>query len=176
MLSVDINNISGLKRSAPGRQEISTSQFFIEKVEWPGIARQPGSVRICSAVLAPTRASPSAAVTGSAVRSFTHANPSAVVPVAHPPSSAFLGLAFLRLSPASLRRAFAPSSVASLGFVYVRTSPADTFRAEIMPGNALARLHLPPGLPLGLSNYVLVTHVPYVCFSCISHSKIVLFV
>ena len=113
-----------------------------------------GSVHIRSAVLAPARASPSAAATGSAARSFNRANLSAAVPVAHPPSSAVLGLAFSRLSPASLGRAFAPFSAASLGFLYVRTSPADTFRAEIMPGNALAHLHLPPGLPLGLSNTV----------------------
>jgi len=111
-------------------------------------------MRIRSAVLAPACATPSAAATGSAARSFTHANLSAAVPVAHPPSSAVLRLAFSRLSPASLGRAFAPSSTAGLGFVYVRNSPADTFRAEIMPGNALARLHLPLGLPLGLSNTV----------------------
>ena len=119
--------------------------------------KNPGgtrSVRIRSAVLAPAHATPSAAATGSAARSFTRVNPSAAVPVAHPPSSAVLGLAFSRLSPASLGRAFAPSSAAGLGFVYVRNSPADTFRAEIMPGNALARSHLPPGLPLGLSNTV----------------------
>ena len=154
MLSADINNISGLKRSDPGRQQISTSRFFIEKMEWPGITRQPGSVRIRSAVLAPARASPSAAAPGSAARSFARANPSAAVPVAHPPSSAVLGLAFPRLSPASLGSAFAPSSAAGLGLIYARTSPVDTFRAEIMPGNTLARSHLPPGLPLGLSNTV----------------------
>jgi len=156
MLSADINNISGLKRSDPGRQQISTSRFFIEKVEWPGpsITRQPSSVRIRSAVLAPAHASPSAAATGSAACSFAHMNPSAAVPVAHPPSSAVLGLTFLCLSPASLGSAFAPSSAAGLGFIYARTSPADTFQAEIMPGNALAHSHLPPGFPLGLSNTV----------------------
>jgi len=154
MLSAKINNISGLKRSDPGRQQILTSRFFIEKVEGPSITRKPSSVRIRSAVLAPARASPSAAATGSAVHSFNRVNPSAAVPVAHPPSSAVLRLAFSRLSPASLGRAFAPFSAAGLGFLYVRTSPADTFRAEIMPGNALARSHLPPGLPLGLSNTV----------------------
>ena len=112
--------------------------------------KNPGgtrSVRIRSAVLAPARATPSAAATGSAVRSFTCANLSAAVPVAHPPSSAVLRLAFPRLSPASLGRAFAPSSAAGLGFVYVRNSPADTFWAEIMPGNTLAHACLSPRLP-----------------------------
>jgi len=147
MLSTDINNISGLKQSDPGRQQISTSRFFIEKVEWPGFTKQPGSVRIRSAVLAPARASPSAAVTGSAACSFACANLSTAVPVAHPPSSAVLGLAFSRLSPTLLGSAFAPSSTAGLGFIYARTSPADTFWAEIMPGNALSRAVLvPPSL------------------------------
>ena len=137
MLSADINNISSLKWSALGRQQISTSQFFIEKVEWPGITRQPSSMHIRSTVLAPARAFPSAAVTGSATCSFTHINPSTAVPVAYPPLSTFLRLMFSHLSPTLLRHTFAPSSAASLGFIYVRTSPVDTFWAEIMPGNAL---------------------------------------
>jgi len=165
MLSADINNISGLKRSDLGRQQISTSRFFIE-----GPA-SPTQQRVHPLCCACPRLSPSAAATGSAAHSFTCANPSAAVPVAHPPSSAFLGLAFSRLSPTSLGHAFAPSSTAGLGFVYVRTSPADTFWAEIMPGNTLVRSHLPPGLPLRLSNTCALC-----LFSRISHSKIVLFV
>ena len=114
MLSVDINNISSLKQSTPGRQQISTSQFFIEKVEWPGITRQPSSMHIRSTVLAPARASPSAAVTGSAACSFTRINPSAAVLVAYPPLSTFLRLTFLYLSPTLLRHTFAPSVAAAM--------------------------------------------------------------
>jgi len=153
MLSMDINNISGLKQSNPGRQQILTSQFFIEKVEWPS-TRQPGSMCIHSAVLAPACVSLSAAATGSAVQSFACMNPSTAVLVAHPPSSAVLGLVFLHLSPTLLGCVFAPSSAAGLGFIYVRTSPTDTFHAEIMPRNTLMHSHLPLGFLLRLSNTV----------------------
>ena len=98
------------------------------------------------AVLAPAHASPSAAAAGSAAHSFTFANPSGVVLLAYPPSSSRPGLAFAPFSAALLRSAFAPPSAAGTGFGYAGTSAQTTFRADIMPRNARARMHLPPGL------------------------------
>ena len=142
-------------------------------------------MRMCSAVLAPGSASPSAAVAGSAVRSFTCVNPSAAVPVAHCASSAAPGPAFLRLSATPPGFAFAPYSAAGLGFAYARSFPGDTFRAEIMPGNALVHARLSPGLPsTRLATECLSdtdtcfsgTCFLYVCFTRIYHSEIFLFV
>jgi len=99
-----------------------------------------------AAVLAPARASPSAAAACSAVHSFAPVNPSGPVPHAYPPSSSAPGLAFACFLAASLRHAFAPPSTAGTGSGYARTFTQTTFRAEMMPGNALARVHLPPEL------------------------------
>jgi len=70
-------------------------------------------------------------------------NPSGLVPHAYPPSSGAPGLAFVRFPATSLRRAFAPPSAAGTGSGYARTFTQTTFRAEMMPRNALARVRLP---------------------------------
>ena len=56
----------------------------------------------------------------------------------------------LAIGFASLVRAFALPSASSLGFEYTITPCQHTFRAEIMPGNAFARVRLSPGVPLDL--------------------------
>ena len=99
----------------------------------------------CSAVLAPSHTSPSSAAAGSTACPFSHTNPSVVVPVAHSTSSTLPGPAFSRLSAALHAHAFARLSTAALGFTSVRSSPKITFQAKIMPGNALACVHLSPG-------------------------------
>ena len=59
-----------------------------------------------------------------------------------------------------------------------KTPPQSTFRAEILPGNALARVY--PRGPLDLVFFFVDTcfrdHVPHVCFAYIYLSEIVLFV
>jgi len=66
-------------------------------------------------VLAPARASPSAAAAGSAACYSTRGNPSAAVPFAFPPPSAAPGLAFAPLSATSPGHAFASPSAAAAG-------------------------------------------------------------
>ena len=107
----------------------------------------PGGVRIRSAVLAPPCVSPSAAATGSTAHFFIRTNPSAVAPVTHSASSAAPRPAFLRLSTALPRSAFSPSFAPGIGSVHVRSTPRNTFQDELIPGNALARVRLSPGLP-----------------------------
>jgi len=93
-------------------------------------------------VLSPACASPSTAL------SFTHANPSMAGPVAYLPSGAAPGLAFLPYSAALPGYMFAPSSAAIPWFAHAGTPAQTMFRAEIMPGNAFAHAHFPPGHPL----------------------------
>ena len=112
-------------------------------MEWPSIARQPGSVRICSTVLAPARMSPSAAAAGSAAPFFTHANPSAAFLLAHSASSAAPRTALLHLSAALPQTTFAPPSGTVLGFAHVEEPSGKYFWAEIMPGNVLAHVFIP---------------------------------
>ena len=106
--------------------------------------RAPSSVRIRSAVLAPARAPPSAAPAGSLRRLYNCANPSAEVPAAYPPSSAVPRPAISQLSAAFPRAAFVPPFSAGSRLAHVGISPKNTFRAEIMPGNTLARVHVSP--------------------------------
>ena len=74
-------------------------------------AAMPAPALHVPAVLAPACVSPSTAAAGSAVHSFTFANPSGAVLLAYLPSSSGPGLAFAPFSAASLRSAFvtAPS-------------------------------------------------------------------
>jgi len=97
--------------------------------------------------LSPARASPSAAVVGSTALFFTCANPSMVGPVAYPPSGAAPGLVFSPYSAAPPGYTFAPSSTAVLWFAHAGTPAQTMFQAEIMPGNAFAHAHFPPGHP-----------------------------
>jgi len=102
--------------------------------------------RPCATVLAPARATPSAAAAGSAEGSFTRANQSTAVPLGYPPSSVVPGLAFSRF-PATLQgHAFAPLSAAVPVFAYAGTSAQAFSRAQITPGNVLAHAHFTPGL------------------------------
>ena len=139
---------------APARASPSAAHFFtftnpsgavplayLPSSGAPGLAFVPHA----AAVLAPARASPSAAVAGSAAHSFALVNPSGVVPHAYPSSSGAPGLAFAPFSAASLGRAFAPPSSVGTGSRHARTSTQTPFWAQVMPGNALARVHLPPG-------------------------------
>jgi hypothetical protein len=100
---------------------------------------------IRAAVLAPARASPSAAVAGSVARSFPHASQSVVVPPPYPPLSAVPGLALSRLSTASAGPVFAPFFTSVPGSAYTGILAPTCFQGEIMPGNALAHAHFPSG-------------------------------
>jgi len=86
----------------------------------------PAPTRV--AVLAPARASPSAAATGPAAHLFTRGNPSAAIPLAYPSSSAVRADAFSHLSAAGPGRAFAPLSATGLGFGQAGTAPEKYFR------------------------------------------------
>ena len=97
------------------------------------------------AVLAPARASLSAAAVHSAARPFAHASQSAAVLPPYAPSTAAPGLALSRLSAASAGPAFAPSFTTVPGSAYAEIPAPPRFRGETMPGNALARVHFPPG-------------------------------
>ena len=97
-----------------------------------------------AAVLAPARASLSAAPVGSAARPFTHVSQSAAVPP-YPPSSAAPGLALSRLSAASAGPASASSFTTVPRSAYAEIPTPEHFRGEIVPGNALAHAHFPPG-------------------------------
>ena len=99
----------------------------------------------CAAVLAPARATPSAAAASSAEGSFTCANRSMAVPLASPPSSVVPGLAFSRFPTALQGHTFAPLSAAVPQFAYAGTSAQAFFRAEITPGNAHAHTHFTLG-------------------------------
>ena len=85
--------------------------------------QEPGRVHIHVTVCAPPRASYPAAAHGPAKGYFTCANPSAVVPVTHPPPSSAPRLAFSRLSATSPRRTFAPLSATGLMFRQAGISP-----------------------------------------------------
>ena len=141
------NNICGIKQSRAGgaNTKTSLSRFFIEKAEGPGIT--PGSVAPRATALSPACASPSAAATGLAAPLFTDANPSMSFPLAYSASSAGPGLAFSHLSAAFPMCTFAPPSSTGLGFTHVEELSENHFRAEIMPGNALAHAFI-PGAPL----------------------------
>ena len=99
----------------------------------------------CAAVLAPARATPSAAAAGSAEGSFTCANRSTAVLLAHPPSSVVPGLAFSPFPAALQGNVFAPSSSGVPEFAYARRSAQAFFRAQIMPRNAVVHSHFSPG-------------------------------
>jgi len=139
--------------------------------------RAPGSMRIRSAVLAPAHAPPSAAPAGSIRRLYNCENPSAEVPAAYPPSSAAPGPALSRLSAAFPGPAFAPPFSTGSGLAHTRASTLKTFRAQIMPRNALACARLSPGPPTRL----IKTHALATCAFClfclhyIKCSKIFLF-
>ncbi len=81
-----------------------------------------------AAVLAPARASPSAAAAGSATHFFTCGNLSAAVPLAYLSSSAAPVDTFSLLSAAKPGRGFAPLSAAGLGFGQGGTTPEKHFR------------------------------------------------
>jgi len=100
---------------------------------------------LSAAALSPARASPSAAVAGSAEGSITHANPSMGGPLTYPPSSTVPGLAFSTFPAAWPGSAFAPPSTASPGLAYAGTNAQVFFRAEIMPGNAFMHPHFTLG-------------------------------
>ena len=106
-----------------------------------------------AAVLAPTCTSPSTAATGSAAPFFHHANLSAALLLAHSASSAGSGLAFLHLSAALPGRVFAPPSGTGLGLTHAEESSEKKFRAEIMPGIALADVFIPRAPPDDLENF-----------------------
>jgi len=93
----------------------------------------------CTAALAPACATPSAE------GSFTCANRSTVVPLAYPPSSIVLGLAFLPFPAALQGHAFTPLSATVPPFAYARMSAQALFRAEITPRNAHAHAHFTLG-------------------------------
>ena len=107
----------------------------------------PGSVQIRSAVLAPARAPPSAALAGSLRHLYNCANPSAEVLAAYPPSSAVPRPAISRLSATFPRPTFAPPFSIGSRLTYVGISPKNTFRAEIMPRNTLHASMFPPRTP-----------------------------
>src|SRR5260221_13925983 len=118
------NNIHGIQRS--DRRGWRKYQILLGRT-----ARHrhtPGSVRTRAAVLAPARASPSAAAAGSATHFFTRGNPSAAVPLAYLSSSAAPADAFSLLSAAEPGRGFAPLSAAGLGFGQGGTTPEKHFR------------------------------------------------
>ena len=92
-------------------------------------------------VHSPAHMSPSAAVAGSAVPSFTHADRSTAYPLAYPPSGAAPGYAFSLLSTAPLGYALAPPSAAFPELAYTGNNSQTSFQAEIMPGNAPAHTH-----------------------------------
>ena len=101
------------------------------------------------ALPAPARASPSAAAASSAEGYLIHANQSIAVPPAYPSSSVAPAPAFSPFPAALPGRVFAPPSTAIPRFAYTGIDAQRYFRAEILPGNALARTHFPPG-PLDL--------------------------
>jgi len=106
----------------------------------PG-ARHSAACASAPLCLPPARASPSAAAAGSAAPFFTHANPSAAFPLAHSASSAAPGTVF------------APPSGAVLGFTHVEEPSGKYFRAEIVPGNALAHAFIPGAPPDDLDTH-----------------------
>ena len=104
-------------------------------------------------MLAPARASPSAAAAGSAAPFFTHANPSAAFPLAHSASSAAPGTALSHFSAALPGTAFAPPSGTVLGFAHAEEPSGKYFQAEIMPGNVLAHAFIPGAPPDDLDTH-----------------------
>ena len=104
-----------------------------------------------AAVLAPACMSLSAAPVGSAARPFTHVSQSMAIPP-YPPSSAALGLVLSHLS-ASLA---GPTSVSSFTTIprsaYAEIPALEHFRGKIVPRNALAHAHFPPGPSTWLCN------------------------
>jgi len=129
-------------------RDIVEVDFSLRNVEQPGTATHQRSP-----VLAPARASPSAAAAGSAVPFFTHANPSAAFPLAHSASSAAPGTAFSHLSAALPGTAFAPPSGTVLGFTHAEEPSGKYFRAEIVPRNALAHVFIPGAPPDDLDTH-----------------------
>jgi len=107
----------------------------------------------CTAVLAPTCTSPSAAATGSTAPFFHHANLSAVLLLAHSTSSAGSGLVFSHLSAALPGCMFAPPSSTGLGLTHAEESLEKKFQAEIMPRIALADTFIPGAPPDNLENF-----------------------
>ena len=119
--------------------KIFTSQFFIETAERHAPPRHrlraPARARPTTAADSPAmhppactiallcdprpRASPPAAATGPAEGSFARANPSAAVPVAHPPPSGALGHAFVRFPCRFARARIRAASRTGLGFGYI---------------------------------------------------------
>jgi len=112
------------KRAKPDAVSVAANERSCAVVPAP-----PPFTRVDS----PARASPSAAVAGTAARSFTRADQSTPGPLAHPPSSAAPGLAFSPLSVAppghaSAARAFPSAAVAgsaALSFSRADQSTAD---------------------------------------------------
>jgi len=96
-------------------------------------------------MLAPARVMPSAAVASSAEGSFTYANRSTAVPLAYPPSSVVLGLAFSPFPTALQGHTFAPLSATVPQFAYAGTSAQALFLAEITPRNVHAHVHFTLG-------------------------------
>ena len=76
----------------------------------------------CATALAPAHTTPSATAAGSAESSFTCANRSTAVLLAHPSSSVVPGLAFLPFPAALQGNTFAPSSSGVPEFTYARRS------------------------------------------------------
>ena len=111
---------------------------------WAQHCQAPISVRICSTVLAPTCMSPSAA------HSFTCANPSVVVPVAHLTSSTVPGLAFSHFPTTWTGSTFAPPSATFPGFAYAGTDAQTIFQGGITPRNVPVHAHFSLGPPLNL--------------------------
>ena len=110
-------------------------------------------MRLRAAMLSPARALPSAAADSPAAGFSTQANLFASIPTAHFLSSGALAPAFSRLSVASLAYAFAPFSAAGPGLACAGPPSRSTFRAEMVPGNALARgLLSPRARPHSLDN------------------------
>ena len=97
--------------------------------------------------LPPARASPSAPTDGAAIHSFSDASPSASLPAVDPLLSAAPAPAFSHFPAASPGHAFAPSSTPGPGLACAQICFKYNFRAEIVPGNARARVRLSPPLP-----------------------------
>ena len=117
-------------------------EFSLRKRKGPASPRQ----RVDS----PAHASPSAAVAGTAVRSFTCVDRSTPGPLAHPPLSAAPGLAFLPLSVAPPRHASAARtfpSAAVAGSAALSFSRADRSTADPLahpPSGAAPELAFSP--------------------------------
>ena len=117
----------------------------------------------------PAPPSPSPAVRGSAAHSSTRARPSAVDPLANPPSSAEPGHAFSRVSAASLMRALAPLPL------LVGPSANPRVRAEIMPCSlSRTRVHS-RGTPTRLSK-IFNNYLTVLCLFCLHQMLTAVFI